>query len=123
MNILISIKPKYAAQIYDKTKRFEIRKRLPKHLSYGDTIYFYESGTGLITGSACVDCLIFGTPDWLYRMHHKKLGIGYNAYQKYVGKAINVYFIKLVHAKRFDTPFTLQEFHLKRAPQSFCYLR
>lgn len=123
MKFLMSIKPEYASQIYNKTKLIEIRKRVPRLLSFGDTIYFYESGTGLITGSANVDGLVFGTPDWLYRLYKSKLGIDYDAYTKYVGNATNVYYIKLVHAKRFDAPYTLREFGFKRAPQSICYLR
>lgn len=123
MNILISIKPKYAAEIYHGSKLFEIRKVLPKHLTKGDTIFFYESGTGLITGRAKVYSIICGTPARLYSQYQSLLGIGYDAYKKYVGNAINVYYIGLDDAKRFGFPLTLQDFHLKHAPQSFCYLR
>lgn len=123
MNILISIKPKYAAQIYDKTKRFEIRKSLPKHISWGGTIFFYESGTGMITGSAVIDCIICGRPAFLYNKYKNKIGIGYDDYNKYVGNATNVYYIGLVYATKFDSPVSLNAFGLKRAPQSFCYLR
>lgn len=123
MNILISIKPKYAAQIYNGSKLYEIRKRIPKHLSLWDNIFFYESGTGLITGSAKVASIISGTPARLYSQYQSLLGIEYDAYKKYVGNAINVYYIGLDDAKRFGFPLTLQDFHLKRAPQSFCYLR
>lgn len=118
----MSIKPKYAAQIYDGTKLYEIRKRVPLRLSFGDTIFFYESGTGVITGKAIVDNIISGTPDFLYSKFQNKLGIGYDAYQKYVGDAEIVYYIQLVNATRFSTPLTLQDLGLQRAPQSFCYL-
>mgnify|MGYP003289682811 CR=1 FL=1 len=119
----MSIKPKYAAQIYDGTKVYEIRKVLPKQLTWGDTIYFYESSTGVITGKAIVDTIIAGTPDFLYKKVQTGLGIGYDDYKKYVGKVKQVYYIGLADAKRFSSPLTLHNFHLKRAPQSFCYLR
>lgn len=123
MKVLMSIKPKYAAQIYDKTKLYEIRKRVPLRLSYGDIIYFYESGTGMITGQAIVDNIIFGKPAFLYSKYQNVLGIDYDAYQEYVGGAYIVSYIGLVQATRFSSPLTLRDFNLKRAPQSFCYLR
>lgn len=123
MNILMSIKPKYAAQIYDGTKVYEIRKRIPTHLSLWDNIFFYESGTGMVTGSAKVAYIISGTPAFLYSQYHNKLGIGYDDYEKYVGKATDVYYIALVDATKFITPLTLHDLDIRRAPQSFCYLR
>ena len=123
MNILISIKPKYAAQIYDGTKLYEIRKVLPKHFDWGDTIYFYESGTGVITGRAIVDVIVSGEPEYLYKKIQTGLGIGYDDYKKYVSNAKQVYYIGLADATKFNRPLTLHDFDLKRAPQSFCYLR
>ena len=43
MDILMSVHKKYLSEIFAGNKPFEFRNVLPKNLSKGDTIYFYET--------------------------------------------------------------------------------
>lgn len=137
MDILLSIKPKYAQMIYNGTKRYEYRRRMPRKLNVGDTVYMYETlPVKAVTGYFIVgDGGIVTTDRYLlWRMTSEYAGISRVEFLRYFhgdGVYVEASAIKIKIAKQYDCPIPLsgKEMHWVRngkqieiPPQSFCYV-
>ena len=120
---LLPIHHKYAAAIYDGTKRYEIRKRIP-NLHVGDYVFLYEtSPIQLVTGYFIVDYIFKGKPASLYKQLQKWCGIPWDKYYTYTqGKEI-VYWLYCHNPRKFTTPITLMDLGINYCPQSWVKLR
>lgn len=127
--ILMSIKPKYANLIYQKEKKYEIRKTIPKALSQynlRDTmVYLYESGTGNITGWFSVEKNKYIEVDITNDEQVKEIAAGacltveeFLAYAN--GK--NVYAWPVKTSMKYALPARLIDTDIARPPQSWQYL-
>lgn len=147
MNVILSIKPKWAEKIYNGEKVIEFRKGIPKTLIrsaiHNDSIIFlYETGNvKKVTGCCKFKDLIFdsvffddsgkvivprsypfgreGFIEWLFYAGGE---IKEKELSEYAGKKRFVWCWKITAPRRFEiAPAELKEFDLKRPPQSFCY--
>lgn len=126
MNIVLSIKPKYAKLIYEGKKTLELRKTVP--LKNVERVYLYETApvckvTGFfkyfayarITKKALKTCKDTVTENSQVPLKEIK---------NYFGKSDKI-FGWVCHAGSnsniFSTPIPLSAFEIKRAPQSWCY--
>lgn len=91
--LFISIKEQYVNQILEGTKRIELRKCRP-NVNAGDEIIIYcTSPVKAIVGTAQVQDVITHTPDQMWRLHSKALGIARKDYFEYYNsseKAIGI---------------------------------
>lgn len=91
--LFISIKEQYVNQIFEGTKRIELRKCRP-NVNAGDEIIIYcTSPVKAIVGTAQVQDVISHTPNKMWRLHSKTLGIARKDYLEYYGsseKAIGI---------------------------------
>lgn len=119
---LLPIHHKYATAIYDGTKRYEIRKRIP-NLKVGDYIFLYEtSPIQLVTGYFIVDYIFKGNPTSLYLLLQKWCGIPRDKYYNYTqGKEI-VYWLYCLNPRKFPYPIKLLDFGVNYYPQSWVKL-
>ena len=135
MNIILSIHPKWAKLIYEGKKTIEWRKSQPLFSKFEfqkiDKVFFYEtSPVRNITGFAEIsrytdfDALTF------YKYKYKdeecetliKRGrVSIEDLVKYQGSSEELIGWEIEKAVKFDTPKSLEEFGLKRAPQSWQY--
>ena len=147
MNVILSIKPKWAEKIYNGEKLIEFRKGIPKTLIrsafHNDSIIFlYETGNiKKVTGCCKFKDFIFdrvffddtgkvivprsypfgreGFIEWLFYAGGE---IKEKELSEYAGKKRFVWCWKITSPRRFEiAPAELKEFDLKRPPQSFCY--
>lgn len=133
MNIILSIKPKWAKLIYEGKKTIEWRKTYPWRANNGDIVYIYETvPIKKITGSFILNKhyrYLLDAYEEAWIDQYKKRGIDIigsgrvpiDELQKYQNNGRSLHGWCCVGALRFDTPKTLEDFGLKRPPQSWCY--
>jgi predicted transcriptional regulator len=124
--LFISIKEQYVNRIFDGTKQIELRKSRP-NVNMGDHVIIYcTSPVKAIVGVAKVQSVISHTPQQMWKLHSKRLGIersDYFNYYEHVDKAIGIvlsdverlsYEICLSHIKeqlpKFSPPQTYKYF-------------
>lgn len=118
MEVLISIKHKYAESIYKKTKLYELRKVSPS-INIGSRCYIYEPlPEGKVTGYFIYAGIIVMDKYKFWEKYHDKLGVTLYEYLKYYDGHQNVHAWKIQWATRFGTPYTLKEIG-QYPPQSY----
>lgn len=116
--VFISIKEVYTNLIFEGSKKIELRKSKP-NVSPGDYVIIYcTSPVKAIVGIATVQEVIVLSPERMWKLHSKKLGIKKSDYFDYYdncGKAIGIilsevqklsYSICLTHIKEKLPSFT-----------------
>lgn len=119
MNYIISIKHLYAERIYNGTKKYEIRTRIPNLQRY-DGIYIYEpKPVALITGVFCVTNILKLTPQAAWDTKEHVLGITKNDFFDYCKSKEFIYLLDTDTLIKFKQPRPLSFFDLNHAPQWF----
>lgn len=140
MNIILSIKPKWAEKIYSGEKTIEWRKGEPKLArNNGATVYIYETApVSKITGFFELSKDRFAAPTF-HLVCYKKIEseeklcsydkkiiakgcVPFNDLVKYQGKNQWVIGWQIHNLGKFPIPMKLEEFGLKRPPQSWQYI-
>jgi predicted transcriptional regulator len=123
MNVLLSIKPGFAAQIFDGTKRYEYRKVTFAN-QHVKTIFVYASAPiKKIIGRFEVDELLCETPSALWRLTSGYAGISRSSFLKYFSDCVTAFAIKIKSAELYNEPLDPYDIISGfRAPQSFMYL-
>jgi predicted transcriptional regulator len=91
--LFISIKEEYANQILEGKKHIELRKSRPSVRSGDHIIIYCTSPVKAIVGTALVKEVISHSPNQMWRLHSKKLGIrrkDYMTYYSNTDKAIGI---------------------------------
>lgn len=122
MKILMSIKTEYANKIFSGEKLFELRKRNLK--DEVKTIVVYSSGkTKKVIGEFDIDYIIKDSPDKIWDLGKEVLGIDKKSFYEYFKHSKYAYAIKVKKIIKYNLPKDLSDFGIKKAPQSFCYLK
>ena len=119
--ILLSIKPEYVAKIFDHTKMYEFRKRIPQRPI--DKVVVYSSNPEQhIVGEFEVLETIKMKPSPLWETTKKAAGITRAKYREYFHKCETAYAFKIGITLLYETPKELKDYGICNAPQSFIYL-
>lgn len=122
MKVLMSIKPKFVKQIFEGIKLFELRKKIFRREV--KTIIIYESSpTKKIVGEFIIDKIIRDTPQKIYLDYSEKLGISKKEYFEYFRNINVAYAIKIKKVIKYEKELTLSDFNVKKAPQSYQYIK
>lgn len=122
MKILMSIKTEYANKIFDGIKLYELRKKPLKENV--DTIVVYSSGkTKKIIGEFKIEKIIKDSPDKIWDLGEEVLGIDLKSFYEYFKHSKYAYAIKVKKIIKYNLPKDLSDFGIKKAPQSFCYIK
>ncbi len=126
MNIILSIKPKWAKLIYEGKKTIEWRKTEPVKLDAMSTIFIYETapvcrvtGTVRYNGADAYDFNEQFLPTKVLSVFGC---VSINDLVKYQGKLPCIYGWMIWNPQKFYIPLKLEEFGLKRPPQSWQYI-
>lgn len=117
MNVILSIKPEYVAEIKAGRKRFEFRKTIFKEKV--EKVYIYASSPiSKVVGEFQPVDVIHGEPEEVWEKTRDFAGIKKEFYDEYFcGKSV-AHAIVIQNLKMYDKPKNLP-FH---APQSFRYI-
>lgn len=122
MKVLMSIKTEYANKILVKIKLYELRKKPFKENV--NTVIIYSSGkVKKVVGEFKIDEIIKDSPDNIWNLGEKVLGINKKSFYEYFKNSEFAYAIKIKDVIKYDIPKDLKDFGIKKAPQSFCYIK
>ena len=117
MNLILSIKPEYVAEIVAGRKRFEFRKTIFKQKV--EKVYIYSSApVSEVVGEFLPVDILTGTPAEIWRQTKEYSGVTKQFYDEYFDGKTTAYAIVIQNLKMYETPKMLP-FH---APQSFRYI-
>ena len=123
MPVLLSIKPEFVTKIFSNEKQYEFRKVIFKNKQVKDVVVYASNPVSKVVGSFTIDKIIEDTPDKVWKLTKDKAGITKSYFDEYFrGKQV-AYAIKIKQATQYDKPIDLQDLGIKRAPQSFMYLK
>lgn len=121
-DVLISIKHKYAEQIYNGTKIYELRHNLPK-FEPGKVMWVYEPlPVGKITGIITFDSCVMAAPWVIWVKFHDKLGVTYAEFSHYYSNRDTAFVWELRGVLQLEQPITLADIGLTKPPQSYQFL-
>ena len=120
--VLMPIKPKYANQILDGTKKFEYRKSKIRKNNVHSIIIYATAPVKKVIGEVEILDIIEDTPENIWNQTHEHGGIAKEDYDKYFkGKNIAVAYV-LGKTKRYSKEKTLAKFDICYYPQSYVYV-
>jgi predicted transcriptional regulator/RimJ/RimL family protein N-acetyltransferase len=122
-DLILAIKPIHAARIFQGTKQFELRKRLPQYPIH--RVFLYESGGGGIIGFFKPQEIISGPIDKLWEFAGERGASRERFYKYFEGRLIG-FAIKIKNPLKFPRPIQLKELQRREpaftAPMSFLSL-
>ncbi len=123
MKVLLSIKPKFANEIFDGNKKYEYRKVIFKNKDIKTIVVYSTMPEGKIIGEFEIDEILEEHPDKIWDMTKEYSGISAEFYNEYFNHREKAYAIKIKSVKKYSEPIcpyiNNQDFS---APQSFKYL-
>jgi len=122
--ILMSIKTKYANQIFEGTKKYEYRRRTIGEKNLGKKIFIYSSEIEkAIVGYIIIGDIIEGTSNHVLEVTENNDNKDIINYFKDCPKC---YALKIIKAVKFDHPFSLSSIREKQEkfviPQYYRYI-
>jgi predicted transcriptional regulator len=123
INVLLSIKPKFAAAIFSGEKQYEFRRAIFKNKNVKKVYVYASKPIGLVIGEFDIEEIITENPDLLWSMTKDASGISKEYYDEYFEGKLVAHAIKVTSVNKYAEPATLMElFHVNRPPQSFMYV-
>jgi type I restriction enzyme S subunit len=123
MNVLLSVKPKYAQAILSGEKKYEFRRTIFKRKDVQKVYVYCNSTEKKIVASFEVGEIVQGTPKEVWKACQTLGGIAEQDFFRYFEGRQRAYAIHIVGLRKFEyplDPFTLMGNF--RPPQSFCYV-
>lgn len=123
MNVLLSIKPKFAAAIFSGDKQFEFRRAIFKNKHIKKVYVYASKPIGLVIGEFEIGEVITEAPDSLWNITKSASGISKKYFDEYFEGKLVAHAIKVSSVREYAKPATLMElFNIDRPPQSFMYV-
>lgn len=122
MKVLMSIKPQYANKIFSGEKLYELRRVVFKQPVTRIVVYS-SSPVMKIIGEIEIDKIISDTPENIFNQFKDLICITNKDYFKYFEGSDIAYAIKIKNTYKYPIFKELSDFGIKRAPQSYIYLK
>ena len=124
IEVLLSIKPKFAASIFSGNKKFEFRKAIFRNARVKKVYVYASRPVGLVIGEFEIDQVISTDPETLWEKTMNNAGISKDYFDKYFDGRTIAHALKVGATVRYRKPKTLMEmFNIVRPPQSFTYIQ
>lgn len=118
-SILLSIKPRYAKEIYAHMKHIELRKRQP-NVPFGTPVYMYETlPIGKITGIFVYMGCIVEEKESFWKRYGDLTCVTKEEFFEYYKKSTFAYGWLIGHVVKFEKNNTLGVFDKEKAPKSY----
>jgi predicted transcriptional regulator len=121
MNVLLSIKPVFAYNIFTGKKKFEYRRTIFKE-PVDRIIVYASSPVKMVIGEFSVKDILFEDLDYLWCKTKNHSGITKEHFYSYFYDKDRGYAIKVGKIIRYQTPSPLHDLYGIKAPQSFAYI-
>lgn len=121
MNALLSIRPRYAAAIFEGEKLFEFRRSIFRR-QVNRVVVYVTQPVGLVLGEFEVRGIVEGSPASLWTRTRAAAGIDRASFFEYFDGREVGYAIQIGKVRRYRTPLCIRATFGIRPPQSFAYL-
>jgi len=122
MNVLLSVKPKYAEEIISGRKKYEFRKSIFKREDIKKMYIYSSSPVKKIIAIVDIVGIVSDSPQELWEQYHEDAGISEREFFDYFRNSNTGYAIKISNVQEFPTPIDPYIDEDFRPPQSFYYL-
>jgi predicted transcriptional regulator len=122
MKVLLSIKPKYAQQIFDGYKRYEYRRSLFKKEGVKHILVYASSPIKRIIGEFEILNIIYDDIEKLWEKTKVYSGISKSAFFTYFSNKDKGYAIEIGRITKYENPIILDKHYGITPPQSFAYI-
>lgn len=123
MDVLLSIKPKYAEAILRGEKKYEFRKTRFKRTDIEKILIYSSSPVKRIVASFEAGEIVEGEPKKLWDELSFDAGINETEFFKYYKDKDKGFAIKITNLQHFEEPIDPKELRSDFVPpQSFCYM-
>ncbi len=121
---MLSIKPEYATQIFEGTKRFEFRKSVFKAANVKTAVVYVTRPVGKIVGEFDIDDIICERPNALWKITSEYSGISKELFDEYFDGRDKSFALVVGEVRQYDTPINpYQAMENFTPPQSYMYLK
>jgi len=121
MQVILSIKPVFANQIFEGTKKFEFRRVLFDQSKVDSIIVYSSSPMQKVIGEFVIERVIYAELPTLWLLTKASAGITQADFYKYFKGKVKGYAIGIIHPVLYYTPLKLKEVFGISPPQSFAY--
>lgn len=121
-SILLSINPQYVKGILDGTKKYEFRRKLPREKIKKIIIYSTSPKMKIVGEVEVLDVISLNKID-LWDKTKSNAGICFDKYQEYFENCDIANAYELGKVKRYNPVRDLSDYSIKKAPQSFMYIK
>ena len=119
--ILLAIKPEYVTKIFNQTKKYEFRRKIPRNIVNIVVVYATEPEHKIIGEFEVMEVLSM-KPTPLWEMTKDSAGITRAKFREYFRDCKTAYAYRIGNINLYKNPKSLEEFGIKQPPQSFVYL-
>ncbi len=122
MLVILSIKPKYCNRIASGKKKYEFRKRIPKHWDEVRFLVYSSSPIKKIIGEFSSSKVISASPEEVWELCQSDAGISSEEFFAYFKGRTNAYAIQIDEFVEYDPIDPIVAFNEFCPPQSYQYL-
>jgi len=122
MRILMSIKPFFAAKIFNGSKGFEFRRTIFKEKGINTIVVYASFPLCKVIGEFEIEEIINDTPENIWNLTNSQAGITKEFFKAYFDKKEKGFAIKIKNVVSYSPTRLLIDYSVLHAPQSFCYL-
>lgn len=120
--ILLAIKPEYVAKIFNQTKLYEFRRKIPQKPVSTVVVYATEPEHKIVGEFEVMEVLSM-KPTPLWEKTKDSAGIARAKYREYFRDCTTAYAYRIGRIYLYDSPKSIEELGIKHPPQSFVYLK
>lgn len=126
-NLLLSVKPLYADQIFDGTKTAELRRRMSNYVKNQEVLIYVTTPVRQLRGGFRIEQVWSGPPDMVWEKVSDKAGVTRHDFDAYYEGVKTAYALEIADVWEYDEPFGLASlrdmFEDFVVPQSWRYLK
>ena len=123
MQVIMSIKPKYAQTIINGDKLYEYRKTVPKRHDVKKVYVYASKPIKAIVARFIIKRVIYDTPQKVWELTHEHSGISENEFFDYFRGRDKAYALHIENVLKFDMPIDPKSiFNSFTAPQNYVYI-
>lgn len=122
MKVLLSIKPEFANEIFNGSKKYEYRRRIFKRNDVTTVVVYASSPVSQVVGEFDIDDILYDHVDSLWKETKEHSGITEAYFFTYFEQRETGYAIKIKSCNRYEQPQSLESTYGILPPQSFAYV-
>ena len=122
MYVLLSVKPRFAIDIFNGFKKYEYRKTIFTRQDIKKVVVYASSPIKSVIGEFEIEEIIHDDIGALWIQTKSGAGTSEESFLEYFNNKSKGYAIKIKSQKKYDNPLSLDHLMVSTPPQSFRYL-